>query len=327
MEKSYTLQLIDNNPVINKRFEAILRTFFDKIEVTSDLYESFDYYHHYKPDIIVLASNRLFNDYEPFLKKVKKNYSTPVIIFIEPKEVMDMAQALNYNFNYAILDEQYEQNIKYTLSESLLKVKLIEKLLTGYNQKFSTLEKNKAIIENSHIPTLITNGDIENLKCNKSFLNYFNLKQETVNKKLEHKSFINQKELKDILKTQDLTQEQIIKINGREYQCKIYVLQKYELYLITFASLLSGNKLIDLQLKNELETMLQRVDKNFDDYVKLQYNMIELTSKIRSFLTVNTEKSFIDSWLISNKSLVEALEREFDSTILEELKINLYINN
>lgn len=54
--------------------------------------------------------------------------------------------------------------------------------------------------------------------------------------------------------------------------------------------------------------------------------MIELSSQIKSFLKVNTKKSEIDKWLISNKKLVETIEQEFDSNILEELKLNLYLN-
>lgn len=326
MKKSYTLQYIDSNTHANKNYIELISNYFDTIEITTELYETFEYYHHYKPDIIVLSSNLLYDDYEPFLKKVKKNYSTPVIIFIEPQEVINISAALNYNFNYAIIDENKEQHIAHSIKEGLLKVKLIEKLLVGYNTKFSTLEKNKAIIENSQIPTLITTGHIEGIKCNKSFLNFFKMKQKDVNRRLNEKSFIDAEELNNILRYKNITKDQVLNIAGKAYTCKIYILQKYELYLITFDSLLEKNSLIDINLKKELETMLQRVDKNFDDYVKLQYNMIELSTQIKSFLNSNTKKSEIDEWLICNKKLVETLEQEFDSNILEELKLNHYMN-
>lgn len=326
MKKSYTLQYIDSNINANQHYIDLLSDSFDTIKITTELYETFEYYHHYKPDIVILSSNLLYEDYEPFLKKVKKNYSTPVIIFIEPKDVIHITAALNYNFNYTIIDDNKVQNIAKSVNDSLLKVKLIEKLLVGYNKKFSTLEKNKAVIENSQIPTLITTGHIEGIKCNKSFLNFFTMEQKDVNRRLNEESFIDSDELHNILKYKNITKEQVLKIAGKEHLCKIYILQKYELYLITFESLLKKNSLIDVNLKKDLETMLQRVDKNFDDYVKLQYNMIELSTQIKSFLNSDTKKSQIDQWLISNKKLVDTLEEEFDSNILEELKLNHYMN-
>lgn len=327
MKKSYTLQFIGSNVHMLKPYESIIDQYVDRIEVTTDLYETFDFYHHAKPDVIILSSNELYNEYEPFLKKIKRNYSTPVIIFIDSNAVMDIAPTLNYNFSYTILDEQYEEHIHAALHAAVLKVKLIEKMLVGYNQKFSTLEKNKAIIENSHIPALICTEHIKSLKCNKAFLDYFQLKQQEVNQRLDDQNFIDNDSLKKLFNSKQITRTHKLKIDGKAYECKVYALQKYELFLITFESLFSGNRLIDLNLKKELETILHRIEKNFDDYVKLQYNMIELSSQIKGFLDVDTEKNLIDEWLISNKKVVEAIESEFDANILEELKIHLYVNN
>lgn len=257
MKKSYTLQYIDSDSNVNKKYINLIYEHFDKVQITTDLYETFDFYHHYKPDIIILSSPLIYSDYEPFLKKVRKNYSTPIIIFIKPQDVINISSALNYNFNYSIIDSEYEKNINVSISEALMKVKLIEKLLVGYNQKFSTLEKNKAIIENSKIPTLITTGHIEGIKCNKSFLDFFNIEQKDVTKKLNENSFINNNELKQILRYKNITKEQKLTVDGKEYRCGIYILKKYELYMITFDSIMEGNNLIDFDLKFELETMLQ----------------------------------------------------------------------
>ena len=326
MKKSYVVQFIGTDISMLKPYEDIIHKHIERIELTTDLYETFDFYHNAKPDMIILGSNKLYSDYEPFLKKVKRNYSTPVIIFIQSKELIDIASSLNYNFSYAILDDAYEQHIDSAMKTAVLKVRLIEKMLSGYNQKFSTLEKNKAIIENSHIPTLITTGHIKNLKCNKAFLKHFNLTQLNVNTRLDDPTFIDSDALKKLLTNKYITRNHTLKVNGKLYDCKIYTLKKYELFLITFESLFSGNKLIDLNLKKELETMLHRIDKNFDDYVRLQYNMIELSSQIQGFLHLDTDTNLIDEWLISNKKIVEAIESELDSNILEELKISCYVN-
>lgn len=326
MKKSFVVQFIGSDMTMLKPYEQTIHKYVERIELTTDLYETFDFYHNAKPDIIILGSNKLYSDYEPFLKKIKRNYSTPVIIFIESQELIDIAPTLNYNFSYAILDDKYEQHIQTVMKTAVLKVRLIDKMLTGYNQKFSTLEKNKAIIENSHIPTLITTGHIRNLKCNQAFLKHFKLTQQNVNVRLDDPNFIDSEALRNLLSSKYITRNHTLKVNGKLYECKIYTLKKYELFLITFESLFSGNKLIDLNLKKELETMLHRIDKNFDDYVRLQYNMIELSSQIQGFLHLDTDKNLIDEWLLSNKKIVEALESELDSNILEELKINCYVN-
>ena len=327
MKKNYTLQLIESDSNDNKQYKNILSKVFDNIVTTTDVYESFEHYHHYSPDLLVLGSNVRYNEYEPFLKKVRKKNSTPVVILLDPQQINNISSILNYNFIYAILDKNYEKNIQICLDKALSKVKLIDKLMVGYNQKFSTLEKNKAVIENSKIPTMVTNSDLNTVKCNKSFLQHFDTTQEKINQMLKTQKFTNFDVLKNIINSKNLIDKQSLIIRQKEYFCKIYILKKFDLYMITFDSLLTGNELIDINTKKELETMLERVDKNFDDYVRLQYNMVELTSSVRSFLATNTEESSISQWLEDNKKLVETLEAEFDTSILEELKLQTYFNS
>lgn len=327
MEKSHTLLLIQNNEEKKSEYKNILNNFFSTIVEASDEKKALSAYVHYRPDAIILGSEVLNDYYQQFLTKIKKNLSTPIIIMIEPHEMQSLYKVFDYNFAYCILDEDYEENLTSCLEQTVQKINLVKQLIEIDSfGKLKNLQKYENSMNRTSVPTILCTGNLDNVKSNKAFSDYFGVSQDEINHNVMTQDFLNRLELKEIIQHKDLTKEHQIVINKKELTSKIYILRQYELYLITFNSMANENQVINMDLKKELEQILCRIDHNFDDHIKLQYNMIEITSQIRSFLQTDTEDQEIHEWLENNKNAVQSIQREFDYAILEELKMHTYLN-
>lgn len=326
MKKNHTLLIIDPHENEQAKYKKLLNGYFHTIITAKNEQEAMSVYLHYLPDAVLLGSGVLNDYYKKFLSKIKKHLSTPVVIMIHPAEMDKLYKVFDYNFSYCILDNDYKINLLNCMEQTVQKIDIIKQLhdLDSIDN-INSLAKYESSLNKSSVPTIICSGNIDDVRCNSAFTTQFGLNQEQINQHVLTQDFLNRLELKDIIAQKDLTKEHKMVINNKKLKAKIYILRQYELYLITFNSISNENQVINLDLKKELEYLLERIDLNFDDHVKLQYDMINITSQIRSFLQTNTQDSIIQEWLNSNQGLMQNIEREFDYAILEELKMHTYL--
>lgn len=326
MKKSHTLLLIENGPTVKYEFQKRLEGFFKTIIKAKNEQEVLSFYLHYKPDAIILETATLEKGYEKFVEKIRKNSSSPTIVMVKPHEIKALSSSFDYNFTYCMVDNNFEVNLYNCLTQTIQKIDLIKEL-TEYQSlgNVNDLRKYEENINQTNVPTILCTGNIDNVRCNDAFSHYFGINQDEINQNVLTRDFLNRVELKEIIEKKDLCCEHEIEINSKKLKSKIYILRQYELYLITFNSISNENNIIDLNLKQELEQIVDRIDKNFDNHVKLQYNMIEVTSQIRHFLQSDMEDIVIEDWLKDNHDTLQTIEQEFDYVILEELKMHTYL--
>lgn len=322
MKKSHTLLLIKSYTAIDDEYSKILNDSFSTIIESQNCNDALTFYLHYHPDVILFEAGCI-GEYTPFIEKIKKSASTPIIVSLNVHEIQDTAKFLNYNFTYCMVDNNFHINLYRCIKQTIQKIELIKDLT-----QFQTLGNSNDAKEYEYninkltIPSIVCTSHIDEVQCNKAFMNAFDITQDEINRSVLAQEFLNRVELKEIIEKKDLREEHEMVIHSKKLKSKIYILKQYELYLVTFNSISNKNQIINIDLKKELIQILNRIDKNFDDYIKLQEDMIEITSSIRQFLQTNTSDRTINQWLNMNQKSIKKVEQEFDDVILEELKMH-----
>jgi ribosomal protein S4 len=315
MRKNYTAQLIESDETIKERYKDLLSTHFGTIVDTGKHNEALMLYNHYHPDVLVFGPEFLDGRYDEFLARSKNNVYLPVIIMVLPCDMKKVTQEMMDKYILCIDNEQVKQSLEDAVVQAKEKISQVDSFLSS-----AQMQKYVDIIHHLHTPSFICSGSVDMVRCNSAFEKAFDVTQEQINENVKLQDFIDRLELKETIRTKNLIHEQALHINGQELNCKIYILKQYEAYLVTFNTLSNENVVINMNLKRELQAILDRIDKNFDDHSSMQYKMLQLSTSIREFLQSNTNEEEINDWLKNHRDTLDFIEMELDYAILEELK-------
>lgn len=315
MRKNYTAQLIEFKEDTRETYRHLLSTHFSTIVDTGKQNEALKLYNHYHPDVLVLGTEFLDGSYDEFLTRSHNNVHLPVIIMVMSHDHEKITQDMMDKYIFCVVNKDVKQSLEQAVIQAKQKLSVIDSMLSS-----TQMQKYVDIINELHTPAFICSGNVDVVRCNKSFENVFEVTQDQINENMKLEDFINRLELKDIIRDKNLIDEQQLHINAKTLKCKIYILKQYEAYLITFNSRSNENAIINRNLKRELQSILERIDKNFDEHSDIQYKMVQLSTFIREFLQTNTDEKEINDWLKANQAVLDSIETELDYSILEELK-------